>query len=478
MAADAKVRKYLFVDDRWIAASHAVHRIIPVAEKDPDNPVLVADSSWETGVNCFGTVLEDPAGARSGRYRMWYQIYARGRYDDRRWDGAVGYAESADGRRWTKPACGLVTPSGETSNVVLLGRGRCELLSPAVVRDAEAPEEARYKLLHWDAMSAEDLEAVGDPFPLPAEKPGWKPLPGEGLFTATSPDGLSWRAVSPQPVVGGEVDASSLSRQADGRFAAYFKQGVRADRHFRVVARATSADFRAWTPAEPILCPDWRDPIGTEFYGMSGFDYFGTRLGLLWVYRNSPDDKRVEMELASEGPDGTWQRAADRRTLLPTGGRGDWDAGAIYPASAPVVAPKDDPDGIWLYYGGVSVRHDDGRYRENAIGRARLRLDGFACLAAGHFPGSVTTQPLPSPGRRLCVNLRAPHGSVQAAMIDARDGRELARTRLHSHIDATDLVLEWEAPPPALPADGEVQLRFDLHKAALYSFRFASGEGR
>lgn len=475
MTGREQYRRFLFVDDRWIAESHAVHRFIPTAEKEQSNPLLVADCSWESGLNCYGTVLEDPEGAQSGRYRMWYQIYARGLYarglsGDRRWDGAVGYAESEDGLRWRKPACGIVTPGGEASNVVLPGRGRVELLSPSVIRDPGAPAAARYKLLHWDAMAESDLAAHGDPFPLPAEKPGWKPLAGEGLFTATSADGLNWTALSPQPVVGGEVDAATLSRCADGRFTAYFKQGIRPERHFRAIARATSTDFLTWSEPRTILKPDWRDPEGTEFYGLSGFDYFGTRLGLLWVYRNSPDDKRVEIELAAEDEDGHWHRAADRQVLLPTGGRGAWDAGAIYPASAPVVAPADDPDGIWLYYGGVSVRHDDGRYRENAIGRARLRLDGFAGMAAGYFPGSLLTRPLRPDGTGIRVNLQARHGSIQAALVDPADGRELARTRSHGGVDGTGVALEWESPPPAV--NGPVQVRFHLHKANLYSFGF------
>ena len=150
-------RKHLFVDDRWISSTHGVYRQVPVAEKDPDNPLVVADQPWEGGLNCFGTVLEDPAGclgaSAGNRYRLWYQIYARGRYDDPRFGSAIGYAESADGRAWTKPAIGMTTPRGEASNIVATCRGRGQLLSPAVLLDPQAPPEARYRLLNWDAMS-------------------------------------------------------------------------------------------------------------------------------------------------------------------------------------------------------------------------------------------------------------------------------------------------------------------------------------
>lgn len=467
------VKKYLFVDDRWIASTHAVHRKVPQAVKDTKNPLLVADRPWEGGLNCFGTVLEDAGTGPGMRYRMWYQIYARGRYPDIRFDAGLGYAESADGRIWRKPHVGLATPAGEPSNIVLAGRGRGQFLSAAVLRDPDALPDGRYKLLHWDAMSAADLAAHGDPFPLPEPKAGWQPLAGEGLFTAQSADGLAWRPCHPQPIAGGEVDACAMSRQADGVFAAYFKAGARPERHFRVVARSRSRDFRHWDPPEVILRPDWHDPEGTEFYGMSGFDYFGTRLGLLWVYRNSPDDKRVEVELAAECPNGSWHRAADRRTILPVGGSGAWDAGCIYPASAPVVSPAADPDGLWLYYGGVNVRHDDGRFRENAIGRARLRLDGFAALAAGHLAGELATVPLAELGERagagLRVNLHAPRGSLQAVMLDADSGAVLAESATLSGCDATDQPVELSAPPPD---GGPRRLLFRLHKAALYSFRF------
>lgn len=464
------MRKYLAIDDRWIDRSYAVHRRPLQFAKHPANPVVSPDQPWEgNSVYCFGSAIEE-AGGMHGRYRLWYQVYSA-RNPDPRFETAVGYAESDDGIHWRKPSVGVGHDTHGATNLVWLSSGRSHLYSPAVVRDERAADPAaRYKLLYWDAMTEADLAEHRSPYPVTADVPGWRGLEGEGAFVCTSPDGIAWTKAQPVPVFSGPCDATTLTQLDDGRFLATVKTSERGDRHFRVIAETLSDDAIHWPAPATVLEPDWHDAPGTEFYGMPAFDYFGNRLGLIWIYHNAPDDKRVDVQLALWDARDGWQRAPGRHTLLPTGERGEWDAGCIYTASQPIVAPAADPQSLWLYYGGANVRHDDQRYQRDCIGLATLRLDAFAALEAGHFPGTVASRPLTCDGTRLHVNLAGRHGTLQAQLRDAASGELLARSRVLRGADAVDAVLEWESGAP--PRRREITLEFALHRARLFSFWF------
>lgn len=462
-------RKYLFIDDRWIAHSYAVHRLVEPPGKHALNPLIVADRPWERGINCYGTVLLD-----DGRFRMWYQVINRTERIDRRFVTAVGYAESDDGLAWTKPLVGVTHPVYGPTNLVVVAGGRSELCSPTVVRDdAERSPARRYKMMFYDAMAAEDLARHGAPFPPSVAVPGWAPVEGEGMFIATSPDGIDWTR-SPQPAFGGASDTAAMTIGPKRHFLAAFKRSVRPDRHFRMLAATTSRNGRDWAEPRVILEPDWHDAPGTEFYGMSPLHYSGNWIGLVWMYHNAPDDKSLDVQLATGPDDAPWQeawtRAADRRTLLGVGRRGDWDAGRVYPATSLVIAPPADPDGIWLYYGGANVRHDDNRFKEHGIGLARLRLDGFACLRADYFPGTVETAPIRIGGRRLRINANARQGYLMVAVVDAQ-GQIVAQSRPVAGIDGTDIEIEWETG--RLPRrNAEVRLIVEMAKTSFYAFWF------
>ncbi len=457
--------KHLFVDDRHIAMTHAVHRVPGEVRKDPDNPLLVAAHPWEEGLKCYGTALHD-----EGRFRLWYQALAFRRRIHPAFETAVGYAESGDGRRWERPLVGVKHPLHGDTHWVVLSSGRAHLCSPSVVRDTRRVKpDRRYKMMFYDAMDEETLQARGSPFPPDPAVQGWRPVDGEGVFVAFSEDGVRWQR-HPLPVIGGPNDVVSVSQRSDGSFLATFKTSRHPERHFRVVGCATSRDFLKWSPTRIILEPDWHDPVGTEFYGMSGFEYFGNLLGLICVYHNSPDNKSLDIQLAS-APDGTnWQRCLERAALIPIGSRGQWDAGGIYVASTPLIAPPGTPEELWLYYSGISARHDDMRYKEWSIGLARLRLDGFAAMRAGYFKGWLKTAPVKATGARIRLNADCRHGALALTVLDAHDDSVLARAAPIRHGNGTELVADLQVLKPF--RGRKVALLFEMQKCDLYSFWF------
>lgn len=456
--------KYLFIDDRWIAASYAVYRKVGRFEKHPANPLLISDQPWEGGLKLYGTVMKD-----RGRYRMWYQM-VNFWVKDVRWATGVGYAESRDGLHWTKPLKGIEHPEYGTTNILMPSAGRAHLCSPSVVKDLAEPDPSRrYKMMFYDTMTAEDLNLHGSPFPMDMTVPGWGAVEGEGTFVCTSGNGIRWKRPT-FPAFAGPNDVSSMSQLSDGRLLASCKTSERPDRHFRVIETAESADGRDWTRHGVVLEPDWRDPPGTEFYGMSAFEYYGNLIGLVCVYHNSADDKSLDVQLATGTSASHWQRAADRATLIPRGAKGEWDAGGIYIASSPLLVAKPGGEEIHLYYSGISARHDDMRYKEWSIGLGTLRSDGFACMEAGYHAGELITRPITATSENLWINAHAHHGIVRVHLLDAGTGEKLAASRPIQGVDGARIKVRWNRHQGF--ADRQVILAFEMRKASLYSFWF------
>ena len=462
-------KKYLFVDDRWIARSYQVIRTVVAPAKEATNPVLIADKPWEgKDVYVYGTVIVE-----SGKFRVWYEIYNSSEPSDSPFQTCVGYAESRDGLHWEKPLMDAVKYKGQQTNIVLLSHGTSALCSPAVVRDDNEKDPAKkYKMLYWDSMSKEGLKTAGENFPLGTTVPGWRAIPGEGFFVAYSPDGLKWTNSSKQPVFTCPCDASSLNKSPDGLYHAFYKISVAPDRHFRILGHSSSRDFIQWTEPKVILEPDWKDAYGTEFYGMSYIPYFGNDLGLLWMYHNAPNDKHVDLQLAQQAADGSWRRAADRQTWLAAGGLGVWDGGGTYPASDILISPPGFPDEIWLYYGGTSVFHDDSRFRETSIGLARFRIDGFAAMRSQQFQGWFETTTVTPEGGTLFVNADCLHGTMLVEILDPSSRNVIGRSTVLKGQNKTRIPIAWEANGGQFSKGKAMVLRYSMQRSDLYSFWF------
>jgi len=463
-------KKYLFINDDNIAKTYGVNRTINNPVKHNLNPLIIADKEWEEGVNCFGSVIYD-----NNKFRMWYQIYNAKEKTDKRFAYTVGYAESSDGISWTKPNLDIFEYKGSRqNNLVLLSYGASDLYSPAVVKDlAEKDLAKRYKMFYWDCMSDENLKKHGNPFPKGVNVPGWTALDGEGFFVAFSPDGITWTKHGTQPVFTCACDASSLILDKDGSYKSYFKISNASDRHFRVLGYSESNDFLKWTTPKTILEPDWKDEHGTEFYGMSVTNYFNNYIGLIWMYYNSPSDKLMDIQFATSNNSIDWQRAGDRKVFLPVGKSGEWDAGAAIVASQMIVSPDIDKDKIYIYYGGSTTRHDDSRkyHRENTIGLATIRLDGFASMDAKLFKGFIETNPITPNNKNMYINAIANKGYIQIDVVNPKTGEVIAKSKEVKNIDKTKILITFENNWQ-LTTTQEYAFRFNMQKASLFSFWF------
>src|SRR5215203_3446335 len=149
--------RQLFVDDRMIASSSGLKRVIHAARKYEDNPILLPVKPWEGQYTLlYGTVIRDE---EEGIWKMWYSTMNHFRYIQKIFPEStyLCYATSRDGVHWTKPELGVVEYRGKTlNNIVLEGTHAPEvgiegiLDAVSILKDVRDPDASRrYKLMMW-----------------------------------------------------------------------------------------------------------------------------------------------------------------------------------------------------------------------------------------------------------------------------------------------------------------------------------------
>ncbi len=452
----------LFLDAAVLEDQRNLTRVFHSAEKHPGNPVIRADRPWEassaiTGPYVYGTVLRD-----EGKLRLWYQVLNKGNH--------VGYAESQDGVTWTKPDLGIIEINGSKANNLVVSAfqpevcgGECH--NPGVIRCPNPSEsQKRYALYGFDGTAGH-------------------------ARVAFSPDGLHWRydaETEKRPLFTSSDVVNFFYDPYHSRYAVTWKT---RNRRGRAAGVAWSADGLTWTkPIDgPVFVADDLDPEPTQIYGMPVFAYQGLYIGQPWLYRaryfkygdysvnklheaQEDSPRTMEVQMAWSWDLINWTRPPQRAQFIPRGDKGQWDAGMIYTARAPVVVG----DKLYFYYGGCDGLHDDNRVHV-AIGLATLRLDGFCSMQAGASEGSLITRREPFREPAVTLNARtAPGGYVTAEILDRR-GRVLpgfSRQDCASFSgDAVAHVLKWKSAQfgPAQKAS-DYKLRFWLKDADLFSY--------
>ena len=208
---------------------------------------------------------------------------------------------------------------------------------------------------------------------------------------------------------------------------------------------------------------------------MPVFKYHDLYIGQLLAYHTPPEEPQirfmgtidVQLAVSRDGID--WQRAGDRLPFIPNGPPGSLDAGEIYMARGPVVVD----DELWFYYSACAVEHGITG-RSGPICLAKLRLDGFVSMDAGHETGTLITKPFCVDGDSLYINTAARGGSVAIAVLDEHgiqhDGFSRADCALFDG-DSVEQRVTWRTKTSLDDLRGHpVRIKFYLRNAELYSF--------
>ena len=443
---------HLFVDDELIAFSRNLVRRVMPPQRDSAIPNPLVRGKEDGVYQPYFSVSRSP---ESGRFRMWFGVADEARSGNR---SHVAYMESEDGIHWIRPPQVLRDPSPIQfgSEVIDLG---------PLWKDPAR----RYVLSYW-------YEG--------------------GLRVAVSPDGLSFRPISPGVVIRHNHDINNVSFDPlRNRFVATLSAVVQSP-HFKGRRRTTfqsfSSDLLSWTaPAIVLRADDSLDEGDTQFYAMNAYlDRGPLRLGMVKVLRDDLFSDPPALLQQRGGGYGTgyttlaWTRdgehwVRDREVFLDRGPTGSWDRSHAWIDEQLIVG-----DEVYLYYGGYRSGHKANRFEERQIGLVRMRLDRY--VARMPEPGReavLVTTPLRINGRfrQLRVNAASgPAGFIRVGVLE--NERPLAGLELESCRpvagDGLRLAVVWkDADHTAQRLAGlkgrVVQLEFRIREARLFAFDVA-----
>ena len=488
---------------------------VELGQPDPRNPLIEPEMPWDDGETFLhGTVLRDPI---DGLWKAWATAAPNSTFDRR-----LVYYESDDGVDWRRPEVDIRPFGGnERTNILLDFDTGGTLIYANVFVDPDAPDERRY-LMYALRRPEEPDEAQSKGIVAGFPAADGSEARDRGVYRYHSSDGLHWQpdvgpvlVNSPDPLVtNGTADGYFIYRQLDGSYVIYHKTSMRSfpgaiipyelgAGGCRVLVRRTSEDGVHWSPHEPCLAPDWRDPADTQFMEMSVTPMAGGYVGVLTVYRTG--NQTLEFQFAASRDGRYWWRP-DRRACVPQPPLGDYGGGMMWGSHHMI----EDGDELHYYYGGMLGLHGDmlsteeadlaakagRRYRklaplggeslsrmsgelpdQGAMCRAtwkRGRLWALTTAAGGNLEGFATTSASVRQGQTLDIGARTiGNGEVLAELVDADGnvppgfGRETSDAFTG---DESRSKVTWRGNAEC-PADG-LRARFYLRQAFLYGFEF------
>lgn len=454
-------RVFLYVQDRVAYRPNLGRSQVLFVGNDRVEAVSHLDRRVRTGVKYTTTAqgptpvydgLHPPAGVtwhvaqvvsvvrESDGYRMWFTAKTTGR------PWALWMARSADGRTFG--------PGREVLSNISAG---------GVVRNPDRRDPSkRYLMLGVDGIVQMRITRL----PMP---------PVDASYRAySSPDGLTWRPLSREPVLPGR-DVATVSYDASrGLFVASTKQASGQDRQFYL---STSKDFRHWSTPRRTFHSDRLDGAHTDVYAAATFRYGAQLLAFPVMYTTGLRDGvngPLRPLIASSADGVTFSRPPDRRASIPLGRPGSTDAGMILTASNVVNVG----DRVRLYYTGWNAGHESPQ-RSARIFLAEWPKDRFVAMHARPGGGSLLTKPLTLSGSRLTVNADPGRtGHLQVEVSDATTGKVLpgfaARESTVIRRDTMQGAVTWHGRQlGSLGHSRRIRLRFVLSAGDLYSFTVA-----
>lgn len=473
-------RVCLFLDDRFIAEQSGLQRVWHPG-KPSEDVAIKATEPWEKWPHLFGSVFRDP---NDGLYKMYYEsaIFPSLKPPDS-FTCYICYAESRDGKTWTKPKLGLHAHAGsKENNIVFFEAELANVFLDPRERDAAARLKAFVYLKTHN------------------------PHGGTGECLLSSSDGLRWKFVGgfnkpayAVPQQGNYTDSHSFIFDPLGnRYLAFVRTFIKShvaeskDGRRRAIGISHCRELnRGWSPIVNVLAADDRDdakvaplsknpkkPDWAELYCMNFFPYGNHYIGLLsllYLVDGVDSNGGSDLQLTFSHDGLTWFRHPDRSTLIaPSNAKG------LFPTYTTTNEPLEIDDELWLYYSEANGAHPIAPF-ERAVSQIRAavwRKDGFVSLDAGDR-GTLTTKPLVVDGKCLILNVgAATGGSARAAILDEA-GKPLPGFNLSDCDslggDQVQAVVSWRGKSDlAFLKSKTVRLKLQLSRCSLFSYRFAA----
>jgi hypothetical protein len=457
------VGRQLFVDD-FLIEKTGLRREYHRAELYSGNPVVKGDRPWESGhaMPFSDGTFYDP---QDRYFKLWY-----------RGNAATLFARSRDGVRWEKPLLDIKPGT----NIVNVGQHD----SSTVWLDVEEKDpERRYKMGYslghnkpfviFESADGVHWREIGQSIPSSDRITFFKnPFRNVWVFSLRDHD---WVPGTGAGVVGDEPPEKY--RDYIGRFRRYWESP-----DFEHAVNWKAGDTAPKNPR--LTAPVWAmadrlDPrridlnVQPELYNLDAVAYESVLLGLFAIWPGQfADSEKPNYLTTGYSRDGFhWYRPDRRPFIAPSGKHGDWNFANVQSVGGVCLVVGDR---LYFYISGragVPGRRESG---DTSTGLATLRRDGFASMAAGGTPRSLTTRPVRFSGKRLFVNVDSTAGEMRVEILDAHNETLKgfsADECLPLRTNNTLTPVRWRAGNDLARLAGQpVKFRFHLRDARLFAF--------
>ncbi len=450
------IGRQLFVDD-FLVAETDMEMVCHTPDYYQGNPVLEPTERWEKTVS--GSLYAAPFSDGiwfdeiENKFKMWYLTGA----DNLKGTFCTAYAESSDGRHWTKPVKDIVFGT----NIV----DTCDRDAATVWLDKEEPDSCkRFKFFN-------------------VEK---DPVDGRWQFILKySADGIHWSKGIAQS---GEIyDRSSVFYNPFRKvWCLSMRFPTEVSRRSRAYLEASDLEMAvslAHRPRKGIIdknvviwfIPDSMEPrhpdypeIDPGIYHFDCIPYESIMVGQYSIWQGPENQeckklgiqKRNEILLGYSRDGFHFSRPSHRPFMRVNPVKGSWNWGNMQSVGGvPLVVG----DSLYFYASGRRLNNimwDS----YSSCGLATLRRDGFVSRHAGEAIRTLTTETLSFVGKYLFVNAEV-HGSLQIEILSNK-GKLLKKSILFPPFNSTkERVLDVSKY-----AGKKIRIRFSMSDGDLYAF--------
>ncbi len=451
-------QRELFVDTHLIETLEGA--ALTLAEPRDEGSVLQFDRPWEGLFSGYATVIRD-----GDLLRLYYRGHS-GDSGDGSPTEVTCYAESHDGRTWTKPDIGQFTVHGTNENNVVLSNAApvTHNFCPFLDRNPAALPDQKFKAIGGIARS--------------------------GLMAYVSADGVTWKKLQEAPVYqekGWVFDSQNVPfwSETENCYVLYYR---RAAAKQRAIARTTSPDFVNWSPPVQMTYSDTGTGVPshqlytnqTQPYFRAPQIYLATAARFMQKRQVITPEQAAEINVHPKYFQDTsdavllTSRGGDRydRTLMgalirPGIGARNWVSRTNYPALNIV---QTGPTEMSLY-----VNQDYGQPTAH-LHRYSFRLDGLASVKAPLSGGTLVTKPITLSGQPLALNFATSAAGGIRVEVQDEAGAAISGFALDDCVEVIGNEISrpvaWTSADVKSLAGRRVRLKFALTDADLYAIEY------
>ena len=448
------------------------------------NPVLKVDRKWELTPEGYEYAAPFSDGIwyddKDGKFKMWY-LAGAGYVDTLKHSLYTCYAESLDGKTWTKPSLDIVPGTNvvDTMNrdasTVWLDRNEKDPSKRWKFFNVEyKPDYIQWQYvlkysadgIHWSKPVAQS-GAVSDRCTA-----FYNPFTNKWVMSMRHHCNVSWRSRAYLEHADPE-EAVSLAHR--------LREGV-PDKH--IVFWFTPDDKEKRHERYPDVDPG--------IYNFDAIAYESIMLGFYsqWqgpenhIARGLMIPKRNEIMLGYSRDGFHFARPSHSPFMPVNETDGAWNYGNMQSVNG---VPLIVGDSLYIYSSG---RSKNGVWWDAGVstGLATLRRDGFVSMRAGNKEGFLTTEKLSFDGKYFFVNadVKAKGAQLKVELLDA-DGNPIPGFTKRDCVvmrgaDKTKQLITWKGKQDLTDLQGRtIRAKFYLTRGDLYAFwisPWASGESR